>query len=164
MIYENKFLIKNTLASIKAIKQRSRGIILENIIKDDITYNDSLDTILKTPANINAFTIPDNVYKLGNESFKNQTSLKTITIPKNITHIGDECFSGDVSLDEVILESNHITFGVSIFKRCTLLKELDLTCIANTTLPSNFFEGSGIMTLKLPKNINTIDDYCFKDC
>ena len=164
MINNNKILIKNTLASIETIKQRSKGIILENIIKDDITYNDFINAILKAPANISTFEIPDYIYKLGNEAFKDQTSLKTITIPKNITHIGDACFSGDTSLNNVIFESNHIKFGEAVFKKCTLLKEINLMCMVNDTLPSNFFEGSGITSLNLPTNVTMIDDYCFKKC
>ena len=65
--------------------------------------------------------IPDTVTAIGDEAFKNNTTMLSVEIPDSVTSIGNSAFMGCTSLMGVSIPDSVKTIGGSAFERCTSL-------------------------------------------
>jgi hypothetical protein len=97
-------------------------------------------------------TIPNdqNITKIGEEAFKDNTTVKTIIIPKTVTQINERAFLNCTSLEKVcfISEDKQDVADASLnlilrnaFKGCVNLTTFDLTNAKVITLAQTVFDG-----------------------
>lgn len=101
-----------------------------------VTMYKGSDTAVEVPERL------DNNYviSIGNEAFKDNTTLTSVTLPDGITTIGGQAFAGCTSLTSV-------TFGSGI-----------------TTIGNSAFSGTGITNITIPNSVTTIGDSAFYGC
>ncbi len=125
----------------------------------------------------------------GNNKFAElvDRSITTLTAADltGVTTIGQYAFRGCTSLISVDLVNTSVTtLNTTAFANCTSLTSIDLTNIRTmstgvfngcssltsivwssyiSVIPQNCFEATGFISLNIPSNINTIDNYGFKD-
>ena len=140
--------------------------------------------LLSAPGAEGDFVVPDNVYKIGDKAFFNNTSLTSVTIPKSVSVIGKEAFFGCTSLSEVSSGEGVASVGESAFKDtpwflsfqnsiCTLgcvaigansdIYELKLPDNITAIAPRAFSEKESLYSADL-SNITDIGDYSFDGC
>ena len=71
-----------------------------------------------------SITIPDSVTSIGDEAFRACTSLTSITIPDSVTSIGDYAFRGCTSLTSITIPDSVTSIGNDVFYGCTSLNKV----------------------------------------
>ena len=99
----------------------------------------------------------DGVEKIGVYAFRECTNLATVEMPDSITEVGNSCFASDTKLENVKLSNNLKILNNQVFYNCTKLKNIELP-ESLEQIVSECFAGTGITELKLPKNLQTIEN------
>lgn len=119
----------------------------------------------------NAFTgsevvgvkLPDTLIKIDENGFFYCTTLVEISFGKNTVEIGSQAFEGCIALSAVRLNNGLETLEERAFGYCTSLHQIDLPGSLKV-LGSAVFALSGIESITIPGNVETIDTQAFSTC
>ena len=134
-----------------------KTVVLPDLYKD---YNFSLMGC----RNLTTAKMPDNLEKIGNNTFKDCSSLVDISLSPTITSIGEYAFSGCSSLTEIQIPANVTYIGQYAFYGCSSLKGINVpTDLVN--ISASTFEGCANMQYFFNYNyIESIGDRAFAGC
>lgn len=131
-----------------------------SVITGVVAGADTLETMV-IPETINGVTIT----KLGENAFKDFTSLKSVSIPSTITAFGLHVFEGCSSLTSIDLSNTKLTYVVNYaFKNCTSLKTVILPNTIETIYAYAFEGCSSLVTFTLPDSVVSIKGSAFYEC
>ena len=126
---------------------------------NDGHYLDSVDEDIQ-----GHFTIPDGVFKIGDNAFSNCKGLISVTIPKTVIEIGDFAFQNCTSLSKIELPSNIVFWGKQVFSGCSSLTSIIIP-YSVVSIPMYFFkECSTLKTVFTSKNLKIIEEGAFDGC
>lgn len=134
-----------------------KTVVLPDLYKD---YNFSLMGC----RNLTTAKMPDNLEKIGNNTFKDCSSLEDIRISPTVTSIGEYAFSGCSSLTEIQIPNNVTYIGKYAFYGCSSLKGINVPTDLVNISASTFNGCSNLKSLYLPANIKNIGDVAFNCC
>ena len=103
---------------------------------------------------ITELTIPEQITKINNYSFKGCTGLEKLTILGNNTN-GNNIFVNCTALEEVVLGENITTIKSGMFNGCSSLKEITIP-EGITEIGSNAFMGTQLTSLHIPSTVTYI--------
>lgn len=138
---------------------------------DGYTINAVAPRAFKNNNVIEAIYLGHHVETIGEFAFKDAVNLHTFDIDTGyislLTTIGEEAFKNAVSLTAINLTPAHelATIGVSSFKNTPSLMEVSLyySNFSLTVISEHAFEGSGIETFLITRDVHTIGASAFKD-
>ena len=114
------------------------------------TTNDGAITITKYIGSGGAVAIPDTidglpVTAIGDDAFRNSTSLTSVTIPYSVTNVGNYAFTSCSSLTNVTFGTNVSALGNYAFNSCSSL--------TNLTFPASLISigDPGVLRLHRPE-------------
>ena len=110
-----------------------------------------------------SIVIPDSVTSLGAFAFEHCRNLTTVVLPNNISRIELYTFYGCKSLSEIEIPSKVTVIDQFAFYSCTSLTDIVIPSKV-TTIGLSAFEGSGLISVTLPKSLITVSDYAFNSC
>jgi len=145
----------------------------EKYVKLDLsgsTFATIEDEVFSGCLNLTSVIIPDNVTKIGTNTFLKCSALTSITIPNKVTSIGQTVFSDCTSLTSVTIGSDLTSFGPGAFSRCTSLTSIKFESAninlaqqtdwfidaANTTSLKTAYAAGGIGTYTRPDTSSTV--------
>ena len=101
------------------------------ITKGDVQYSVSKlgDNLFKDNTSLNSATISEDITEIGASAFEGATNLVCIVMPESLTTIGDSAFSGCTNFNSVILYDGVISIGENAFDSCD---KLTVYCNENT--------------------------------
>lgn len=104
------------------------------------------------------------VTAIGNNAFRNCTSLQSITLQNGLTHIGDHAFNGCASLTDLSLPDGLTSISGSAFYGCTGLT-VDTLPDGLTTIGAYAFKNcTGITNLSIPASVTSIGNGALDGC
>ena len=173
-VYELK--LPNTLTSINPNEFENCTSLTSIKLPDTIT--EIGENAFKGCKKLKSLVIPNGITEIKSGTFKDCTELKTVTIPTTITTISDYAFENCSNLELIIWKDwgnkNEIentfgpeleSIGIGAFKDCKSLKRINLEDTSITTLsPEAFYNCKSLVELKLPKNLEVIDDHALRSC
>ena len=71
--------------------------------------------------NVESIILPKSLTSIGDQAFRNCSSLTSITIPNSVTSIGIEAFNDCVSLTAITIPNSVTSIGYDAFFRCSSL-------------------------------------------
>ena len=89
-----------------------------------VLFNKDKTTLVQCPGAFAAYTIPDSVTSIGDNTFDHCTSLTSVTIPDSVTSIGDNTFDHCTSLTSVTIPDGVTSIGWREFSNCTSLTDV----------------------------------------
>ncbi len=103
------------------------------------------------------------VTSIGNEAFKNSSSLTSVSIPNSVTSIGKEAFCNCSHLTTINIPNSVTSIGESAFQYCF---SLNLTTIPNsvTSIGESAFEYCALTSFTIPNSVTSIETYVFRGC
>jgi hypothetical protein len=127
-----------------------------------------------------------NVTRVGYQAFLNRTTVTTIIIPSSVTRIEDSAFKNCSNLLSVSISDSVTSIGPEAFRECIQLKHVNMSSnltilgdsafsgcrnLTNFTIPAQLsaigggvFEGTGLISLYIPDNIQSIGILAFAQC
>lgn len=126
-------------------------------------YNKDKTQLLQFPAGseLDSFTIPDGVTKIGVYSFVVCKGLKEIVFPESVTEIGHNAFEECTSLTAVELPNGLNVIGSSAFANCTALTQVTLPESLKSVGSYAFAGCVGLKSVKIPSGVTEIGNYAF---
>jgi hypothetical protein len=101
---------------------------------------------------------------IGDEAFKNITSITSLTLPIGVTAIGQKAFEGCTQLISISIPNSVATIGQFAFASCSSLTSITLPT-SLTSLSDYLFQGCGALTaIVIPNGVTTIGANAFADC
>ena len=128
------------------------------------------DTEIRESENINAYskqavrTFEINEKTIGENCFKNCTSLEAVDLPATLSAVKSGCFSGCTALKEIDLPSSLTEVSSNMFYNCTSLEAVNFPDNLSIIYGGAFSGCSALTELNLPANLKTIGAYAFSDC
>ena len=110
---------------------------------DGVLFNKDKTEIINYPKGKESknYKIPNSVTSIGNEDFRNCSSLTNITIPESVTSIGEDAFYDCRSLTNVTILDGVTSIGDGTFYYC-----------------------SSLTSITIPESVTSIGDYAFRWC
>lgn len=139
---------------------------------DDLFYDDSVNFVISdgvlTKYNgwQNFVTIPDTVTAIGDNAFKNNTSVMTVSIPDSVTSIGDYAFYGCSNLLGAVIPDSVETIGTYAFFGCKNMASVSLSENEKFAVIDErvFYECTGLKSIFIPNNVTEIRTDAFLGC
>ena len=139
---------------------------------DGMFYDDSVNFViengvLKKYNGWQTFVeIPDTVTSIGDEAFKNNTSMVSVSIPDSVKSIGDSAFYGCTSLLGVVIPDSVENTGRCAFQKCSKLASAYLPVNEKLTVinTGTFYECMSLKEIIVPDNIVKIEFDAFYNC
>ena len=91
-----------------------------------VLFNKDKTTLVQCPGAFAAYTIPDSVTSIGDNTFDHCTSLTSVTIPDSVTSIGEWAFYWCTSLTSVTIPDSVTSIGDNTFDHCTSLTSVTI--------------------------------------
>ena len=90
-------------------------------------------------------------------------SVRSVVIGENITTIGSNAFKGYTNLTDITFSGMETSIGAHAFDGCTALLGVTLPA-ALTTIGTEAFARSGLSSVTLPANVNSVEAFAFFGC
>lgn len=134
-----------------------KTVVLPDLYKD---YNFSLMGC----RDLTTAKMPDNLEKIGNNTFKDCSSLVDISLSPTITSIGEYAFSGCSSLTEIQIPVNVTYIGQYAFYGCSSLKGINVPTDFVNISASTFENCANLQYFFNYNYIESIGDRAFAGC
>ena len=134
-----------------------KTVVLPDLYKD---YNFSLMGC----RNLTTAKMPDNLEKIGNNTFKDCSSLEDIRISPTVTSIGEYAFSGCSSLTDIQIPDNVTYIGKYAFHGCSSLKGINVPTGLVNISASTFENCTNLQYFFNYNYIESIGDRAFAGC
>ena len=113
---------------------------------------------------VGVMTFDDDVTMIGDEAFRDRTSLTSVTIPDKVTTIGEHAISGCYSLTSVTIGDSVTTIGKYAFWSCTSLTSVTIGNNVTTIGELAFCDCTSLTSVNIPDSVTTIQRHAFMDC
>ena len=109
--------------------------------------------------------IGDCVKEIGNDAFKNSSSLTLVNnMGNNVETIGDRAFSGCTALTAVYIGCNTKTIGTNAFYGCSGMTTLNICDGVQTIRDGAFMNCSSLTSVTIPSSVTYIGRMAFMNC
>ena len=125
-------------------------------------------------ANLKNISLTDSIVEIGNRAFK-ETGIEEFVFPKYVDTINSELFANAKSLTKVVLpnveddNTGILNISSKAFMNTEKLTNIEFPKNANgvetiRTIEANAFEGSGLKSITIPKELSSLEDAIFRNC
>jgi len=141
------------------------------IIPASVTYNEitySVTSIgndaFRDCTSLTSVTIPNSVTSIGDGAFLKCSGLTSVTIPNSVTSIGDYAFAECTGLTSVTIGNSVTSIGNYAFHYCSGLTSVTIPNSVTYIGNSAFLACSGLTSVTIPNSVTSIGNYAFSDC
>ena len=110
------------------------------------------------------YTVPDNITRIGDETFSGASNLTAVTLPEGLTHIGTGAFRSCGKLQRISIPAGVTCIADSVFEYCSSLREVVLPDSLTSIGKEAFRCCSSLETVAIPENVTSIGENAFYDC
>ena len=110
-------------------------------------------------SSLTSVTIPNSVTTIGDGAFSGCSFLTSVTIPNSVTTIGDGAFSGCTNLQKVNIGNSVKTIEIYAFYNCTSITQISTEAVVPPTCEFVVFDGINKSKCKLIVPKNSLDAY-----
>ena len=156
------------------VKPNRTDVFGANIVSNEynngmgiITFDGDVTTIgedaFRNCTSLTSVTIPDSVPSIGNYAFRGCSSLTGVTFGR-VSTIGEFAFSDCTSLTSVTIGRRVSTIGIYAFRNCTSLTSVIIPDSVKIIGGGAFRGCSSLTSVTIPSWVTSIEIYAFYDC
>ena len=122
------------------------------------------DEAFRNCSSLTSITIPDSVTSIGGSAFSGCGGLTSVTIGSGVTRIESGTFSGCSGLTSITIPDSVTIIGSYAFSGCSGLTSVTIGS-GVTRIVWNAFDGcSGLTSITIPGSVTSIEDRAFSGC
>ena len=141
------------------------NIVIESYTEDSFVYESPHKTaVISCSDTVTNVTIPNSVTTIGNNAFRDCTSLTSLTIPNSVTYIGGCAFRGCTSLTSVTIPNSVTSIGNYAFGDCTSLTSANIPDRVTSIGEGAFYGCTSLTSITIPNLVTTIGRSAFENC
>ena len=137
------------------------GNVTVTVISDYLIENGVLKYV---SPELNEFVIPDSVTSIGEDVFRDCTSLTSVTIPGSVTSIGSYAFSGCDSLTSVTIGNGVTSIGEDAFYSCDSLTSVTIPDSVTSIGNYAFYWCDSLTSVTIGDSVTSIGSSAFSGC
>lgn len=140
--------------------------IPESVTYESTTYSVTSigDNAFKDCSSLTAITLPKGVTSIGYMAFNGCGSLTAISIPETLTSIEGWAFEGCSHLTSITLPENVESIGGGAFYGCSSLASINIPEKVTIIWDHTFYNCSSLTSIRLPKSLIIVHSYAFSGC
>ena len=133
-----------------------------------IIIGDSVTTIgqdaFRDCSSLTSVTIPNSVTTIRWSAFSGCSVLTSVTIPNSVTTISSGAFSGCSALTSVTIPNSVTTIGWKAFSNCSRLTSVTISNSVTEIGGGAFYRCSSLTSVTIPNSVIKIGEGAFKTC
>ena len=118
----------------------------------------------KNCSSLTSINIPDSVTSIGERAFLSCSDLTSITIPNSVTSIEQAAFFDCSSLTNITIPSNVSLIKSSVFTNCTSLISITIPDSVISIGINAFYSCRSLTSITIPSSVTSIGDNAFREC
>ncbi len=141
----------------------------------EIAWNENRDFMFAEFTELEEFTIPSNVTRIGAHTFAGCSKLKEILIPSTVKTIDDYAFSASYNIgstsymsacgiENVIIENGITRIGKGVFYDCSSLKSINIPDSVTSIGDFAFSGCTSLTSVTIPSSVTIIGEEPFGAC
>ena len=119
-------------------------------------------------SSITSVVVETGVTHIGNNSFRDFTSMTSVSLPDGLETIGNFAFYGctNASFTSITIPASVTSTGTYIFNGCTYLATVEFSAGSNLTGIGDyaFRNCSALGSIEIPAGVTSIGNYAFQNC
>ena len=159
-IYLKYTFLNNQLNGL-TVTRADRGI--ENVVLPDGVTSIG-DEVFKECSSLTSISIPEGLLSIGNYAFQNCISLMSITPPEGLSSIGNYAFQNCRSLTSITLRNGLTSIGSYAFADCSSLMSISIPEGVTSISYCAFPNCSSMTSITLPESVTNIGGSAFSGC
>ena len=128
-------------------------------LKDFVIENGVLKKYVGTDANV---TIPEEVFQIGPNAFKNNKNIVCVALSDKLTSIGANAFCGCTALSKISFPSSVTRIGNNAFEGCSSLVSIVIPFGVSKIEKGLFKDCTSLISVSLPESVTSIGDHKFR--
>jgi len=131
-----------------------------------VQYTEDGEVLLKAPASIITYAIPEGVAEVGPGAFASnaQRHLKQITFPNTLTTIADWAFDDCDKISDVTLHEGVYVIGMCAFRGCRSMPSINLPNSIGVMGRGALSNCTSLTSVTLPGKMTSISESLFYGC
>lgn len=119
------------------------------------------DNAFKNCTSLTSITIPSGVTSIGYYAFWQCTGLESISIPNSVTSIKGCAFTRCTSLTSITIPNSVTSLGYSAFHGCAALTSITLSEKVTSIEDSTFYQCESLKSVTIPSGVTSISEKAF---
>ena len=158
-----------TTLTISGTGEVTRNDVSANIgSATNVVIEDGLTSIgnnaFRDCSSLESITIPDSVTSIGNYAFYSCKALQSITIPDSVTSIGDCAFESCNSLQSITIPDSVTSIGNYAFYSCEALQSITIPDSVTSIGNYAFYSCGTLQSITIPDSVTSIGEGAFRGC
>ena len=165
-----KYKVSSPNLQIVSVGKVDTTIITANI-PETVTYQGTTYSVTSIGNNafrdcssLTSITIPNSVTSIGNNAFENCSSFTSVTIPNSVTSIGASAFQNCSSLTSVTIPNSVTSIGNYAFRDCSSLTSVTIPNSVTFIGWEVFKNCSSLTSVTIPNSVTSIRTSAFYNC
>ena len=118
---------------------------------------------VEIPSTVKIDGVDYTIANIGNNAFKNGTTIKSVSIPNTVKFISGNAFNGCRNMTEITIPDSVTYIDCNAFANCNKLATVYYNA-KDSWVCSNAFSNSGLKTLVVGDNVKSIQGGAFSGC
>ena len=151
--FDFNFTISGNKVTINKYTGSDTVVEIPSKLGGDFPVTSIGDDAFKDCTSLTSVTIPNSVESIGYRAFQNCSSLASITIPNSVTSIGSRAFYACSGLTSITIPNSVRSIGNYSFEGCSNLTSIEIPNSV-TSIGSNAFDPYNLNSIFLPDGLD----------
>ncbi len=122
------------------------------------------DNAFKDKTTITSVALPNGIITVGKYAFQGCSALTSVNIPSSVTSLGEGAFYLCTKLPSIVVPSSVTSLGAGAFSNCTALTSVNIPSSVTAINMYTFDKCTSLTSITIPSSVTVLGEGVFRDC